>query len=277
MQPYKVIAGTFHVKGYSPDGDSIRFQAKDAAHWKFFNWSKASKADDKKHQLRIEAIDSLETHYENFRQPRAFALAALERLLELLGITDVEYNLVVTEIVKAKDAAPGYIVSAGVDVFDRPISFLFDASVKLTDGAVLTAEQIPFEKSINYRLAEDAIVYPTFYTTLEPAVIETFRQVFKRVKNTRQGLWAIDRTAGFRMLNPATIMDDVIIMPKLFRRFISFFKARGNMNEFKEYVRTNNEKVLWNGQQQLFSDLISVSGNLFRFKASPEDLVFAPG
>lgn len=34
---YKVIAGTFHVKGYAPDGDSIRFQANDPAHWAFFD------------------------------------------------------------------------------------------------------------------------------------------------------------------------------------------------------------------------------------------------
>lgn len=171
MQPYKVIAGTFHVKGYSPDGDSIRFQAKDTAQWKFFNWSKASKADDKKHQLRIEAIDSLETHYENFRQPRAFALAALERLLELLGITDVEYNLVVTAIVKAKDAAPGYIVSAGLDVFDRPVSFLFDASVKLTFCA-----RNPFYLSLTF-----------FYKPSEPCWRNqhTFavQNAFKKMKN----------------------------------------------------------------------------------------------
>ena len=31
MAQYKVIAGTFHVKGFQPDGDSIRFQANNQA------------------------------------------------------------------------------------------------------------------------------------------------------------------------------------------------------------------------------------------------------
>ena len=29
--PFFIIKGTFHVLGYSPDGDSIRFQADDDA------------------------------------------------------------------------------------------------------------------------------------------------------------------------------------------------------------------------------------------------------
>ncbi len=276
MALYKVVAGTFHVQGYSPDGDSIRFAASNADNWKFFDWSSAGKADDNKHQLRIEAIDSLETHYENCRQPRAFAIAALERLLEMLGITDVEYNLLVTEITQAKDATPGFIVSASVDKFDRPISFVFDGNAPLTDGAELTAAQIPFEKSVNYRLAEEAIVYPTFYSTMEPIIIEKFRAVFVKVKTARQGLWAIDRTGGFRMLNTTTIMEDVIIMPKMFRRFIAFFKARSSMDDLKAFMKANNDKILVNGKPSTYFDILKIQGNHFRLSASPEDIVFLP-
>lgn len=276
MPTYKVIAGTFHVKGYAPDGDSIRFKANNSAHWAFFKWSSASKADDNKHQLRIEAIDSLETHYENCRQPRAFALAALERLLEMLGISEVRYNMLITEITQAKDATPGFIVSAGLDGFDRPISFVFDGKAELKDGAELKASEIPFEKSLNYRLAEEAIVYPTFYTTMDPAVIETFRKVFVRVKQNRQGLWAIDRTNGFHLLNTATIVDDVIIMPKLFRRFVSFFKYRSSWSEFKEYMRKNNDKLLVNGKPNTFADILHWKDDYFGLTASPEEIVFYP-
>ena len=31
--PFHIIRGTFHVKGYSPDGDSIRFKADNKSHW----------------------------------------------------------------------------------------------------------------------------------------------------------------------------------------------------------------------------------------------------
>ena len=31
--PFNLIKGTFHVVGYSPDGDSIRFRAEDLQNW----------------------------------------------------------------------------------------------------------------------------------------------------------------------------------------------------------------------------------------------------
>jgi hypothetical protein len=164
MTQFKIIKGKFHVKGYQPDGDSIRFEADDPAHWDTFQWDSASKKKAAKKQLRIEAIDALETHYEGYHQPRPFALAALERLLKLLGIAYTEYSLSQTTIVNADDAKPGFIISDGLDRYDRPISFVFPASAKLTDGAILTSEQIPIEKSANYILAREGLVYPTFYT-----------------------------------------------------------------------------------------------------------------
>jgi hypothetical protein len=31
--PFLVIKGTFHIVGYSPDGDSVRFRADNKEHW----------------------------------------------------------------------------------------------------------------------------------------------------------------------------------------------------------------------------------------------------
>jgi hypothetical protein len=31
---YTLIKGHFHVVGYSPDGDSIKFKARNEAHWR---------------------------------------------------------------------------------------------------------------------------------------------------------------------------------------------------------------------------------------------------
>jgi hypothetical protein len=58
MAQYKVIAGTFHVKGFQPDGDSIRFQAVNPANWEFFLWPSELDKISKKKQLRIESIDA---------------------------------------------------------------------------------------------------------------------------------------------------------------------------------------------------------------------------
>jgi len=59
-----LIKGTFHVKGYSPDGDSIRFRARNPDNWKKLSGPAVALNARGHAQLRIEAIDALETHYQ---------------------------------------------------------------------------------------------------------------------------------------------------------------------------------------------------------------------
>ena len=278
MANYKVIKGTFHVKGFEPDGDSIRFRADNEANWNWsgFAWSNAKSKSTKKKQLRIEGIDALETHYEDAKQPPAFAIAALERMLELIGITDVEYNLLVTTIISAKDAVPGWIASSSVDTFDRPISFVFPASTNLVDGAELALKKIPLRESINHKLAEEGIVYPTFYSTMGPELIDAFQKVFVRTKKKRMGLWAVDRTSGFRLWNVNTIQEDVIIMPKLFRRLIAFFNNAGDLTTFKQYLATHPDPISTPGGEKLLAEILEINGNRYGLKYSPEEIVFEP-
>lgn len=279
MATYKIIEGTFHVKGYAPDGDSIRFKAKNHSNWKFLNFKSPVAQKRVFHQLRIEAIDSLETHYEGARQPNSFAIAALERMLEVLGIQDVRYNLMLTEIVEATDGTPGFIASAGLDGFERPISFAFPKGVGLTDGAEMQAEDLPVEQSINYLLASEAIVYPTFYTTMEPLVIQKFQEVFRTAKNQRMGLWAIDRTGGFKLTHAQAVQTDVILMPKVFRRFIAFFIARSEISSFSTYFKKSwDDKIVVRGEQKKLFDIVEWDGKRqwFRLTESPEDIIFMP-
>jgi hypothetical protein len=101
--PFVLIKGTFHVEGYSPDGDSVRFMADFKEHWAKLSGGPAVLNAKDHAQLRFEAIDTLETHYQNTHQPRKLATGALERLLEGLNITDVEWNETRTTI---RDGGP---------------------------------------------------------------------------------------------------------------------------------------------------------------------------
>ena len=67
--PFRVIRGTFHVLGYSPDGDSVRFAADVESRWNLLAGPPV-RLNGKRHaQLRLEAIDTLETHFMNVQQP----------------------------------------------------------------------------------------------------------------------------------------------------------------------------------------------------------------
>ncbi len=280
MASFKVIKGKFHVKGYKPDGDSIRFEAENPAHWDAFQWDSASKKKAVKKQLRIEAIDALETHYEGYHQPRPFALAALEQLLKLLGIAYTEYSLSQTTIVNADDAKPGFIISDGLDRYDRPISFAFPASAKLTDGATLTSEQIPIEKSINYILAREGLVYPTFYTTTDKIVAAKIRKAVGLARKGDRGLWAIDRTTYLALWDIRTLEEDVTIMPKLFRRLVEFFDAYGNFKDLPAYMARQKDNLqLWNDPtpRSLASLMdFDVTGRRMSLPTPIEDILFSP-
>ena len=274
MAQLKIIKGTFHVKGYQPDGDSIRFRADVNDHWDFFPGAD----NDKKRQLRIEAIDALETHYEGYHQPMPFALGALEKLLALIGIKNVKYSLSVTHIVDADDETPGFIASAAMDRFSRPISFIFPPTASLTDGAVLDISQLPLEQSINYLLLREGLVYPTFYTTTEAAVLDKFRTATERARIAGRGLWAIDRTTDFTIWDTRTIQNDILILPKLFRRLVGFFDRYQDFKELPDYMvkQRDDLQLVNNPTPRSLASLMSIKGRRLKLKVPVEDILFSP-
>lgn len=278
MTEYKVIKGLYHVKTFAPDGDSIRFQAENKSNWDFFTWKSASKKKANKKQLRIEAIDALETHYEGFRQPQSFAVAAQETLLSMIGITDIEYNISVTKIVDAKDARPGYIVASTLDMYDRPVCYVFGNIGALHDGDVIKGDKIPVERSINYMMARDGLVYPTYYTGIEDSIRNKFTKVIEKARINRRGVWAIDRTHGFTLWNKDTIQSDVIVLPKIFRRFIAFFQKRSSSADFMKYLEDNEDPVqlVSNGSDSNLHDLLYNDGRFYKLTIRPEMIIFKP-
>ena len=61
--PFKVIPGTYRVVGFAPDGDSIRFKPSDPTQLLQLQNLPPDLKLEPPVQLRIEAIDTLETHY----------------------------------------------------------------------------------------------------------------------------------------------------------------------------------------------------------------------
>lgn len=278
MAQYKIIAGTFHVKGFQPDGDSIRFQANKPENWDFFEWESAVDKASKKKQLRVESIDALETHYEGYHQSRAFAIAALESLLDMLNIKSVTYSLSMTQIVDADDGKPGFIASASTDRFGRPVSYVFPKSANLTDGAIMDSASMPIEDSLNFQLAREGLVYPTFYTTTDRIFAEKIRAVVTRARKTKRGIWSIDRTPDFTLLDMRTLQEDVLVMPKLFRRLVSFFDNYSDFGKLEEYMKKQRDNlVLWDGtKKKSMADLMKITGRRLQMKTPVEDILFSP-
>lgn len=277
MGTFKIIKGTFHVKGFQPDGDSIRFQADDQTQFDSFKFSTKSAQKATMKQLRLEAIDALETHYEGFHQPRSFGIGALEKLLGMLGIGDLQYSLTISTIVNASDGKPGFIATDGLDGFDRPISLVFPPHVALTDGAILTSAELPIEESVNFRMCRDGLVYPTFYTTTDSILVEKMANTSRNAREALRGIWVIDHSADFTIHDLRTVYEDILILPKLFRRLVSYFDTNGSFDGLPAYMKRNGDKLfLANGTKTTFDKIVTVEGRRLKLLVAPEDIFFVP-
>ncbi len=274
--PFYVIKGTFHVKGYSPDGDSIRFQADHEA-----NWTKLAgppvKLNARRHaQLRLEAIDTLETHYRNTHQPLTLATKALDFLLHDLGITGVQWDTLRTIITAANDGTAGYIITRTVEPNRRPVAFVYAGSPPEADGSQIFLEADRVRQSLNYQLLETGLAYPTYYQGLFP---DLRRALTEAVSYARQanGIWAEDRTnAGFEVTGLESISQEHVILPKLFRRLAEYLEGGGSVAGFKEFLAARAEGVFIISSAHFthFDTVVEVGGNSVKMTEPPENLVF---
>ncbi len=122
MSKYTLIKGTFHVVGFSPDGDSLMFKANNEAHWAKVKTTHADIFAERLQQangavqLRLQGIDALETHYsppsastpahlkekegdhiqkpkaKSYHQPDVFADKATAVFLSYLGVNRTKWR-----------------------------------------------------------------------------------------------------------------------------------------------------------------------------------------
>jgi uncharacterized protein (DUF952 family) len=276
--PFNLIKGTFHVVGYSPDGDSIRFQADDRNNWNLLDGPPVQLNARGHAQLRIEAIDTLETHYQGHHQPLQLANEAMHFLLDELGIKEVKFNKAGTKVVSAQDGTHGYILSRKTEQYHRPVSFVFAGDAEEDDGAQVFLRPNRLEQSLNYKSALAGMAYPTYYTGLFSDLRKKITSAVTQArKGGGKGLWPKDKTTnGFTVSSLASVTDEDVILPKLFRRIINFMGDGGSIDGFRDYLAANPDPVLElkSGHFTNLDTFIEVTGNEVKLSVKPEDLVF---
>jgi endonuclease YncB( thermonuclease family) len=275
--PFIVIKGTFHVEGYSPDGDSVRFMADNREHWAKLS-GRTAELNAKDHaQLRLEAIDTLETHYLNMHQPLELATGALERLLEGMNITDVEWNEARTMVTAANDGTQGYILSREVEKNGRPVAFVYAGTLPEEDGSEIFLDADRMSESLNQRALEEGLAYPTYYKGLIHDLREALTETVGGAREAQLGVWAEDRTnAGFEVEGLHSITDEHVILPKLFRRLAEYLQAGGSVAGFIEFLEAKAEDiiVISTVHPTHFDTVVELEGNTVRLTEPPENLIF---
>jgi endonuclease YncB( thermonuclease family) len=274
---FYVIKGTFHVEGYSPDGDSVRFKADNKEHWTKLS-GRPAELNAKDHaQLRFEAIDTLETHYKGMHQPLKLATGALENLLEGLSITGVEWNDLRTKITKANDGTEGYVVSRAVEKNGRPVSFVYTGEPPKEDGSEVFLDTDMVRQSLNYRALEGGFAYPTYYKGLFSDLREALTEAVAHAREDERGVWAEDRTTeGFEVEGLESITQEHVILPKLFRRLAEYLEGGGPVTGFEEFLAAKAEEVIVIStvHPTHFDTVVEVEGDTVRMTEPPESLIF---
>ncbi|MBW4612383.1 MAG: nuclease [Desmonostoc vinosum HA7617-LM4] len=281
-----LIQGNFKIIKAAPDGDSIRFYPNNPELWeKLPTRVRPNRAGGA--QLRLDSIDSLETHFQAKggsvgmqHQPLEFAHGAASELLKFFGFKKVTRND--NEIVTAAEPeeVPGFILTRFADAYGRSIAFAFKGNSEQEDGSDIYFDKSLLKKSANYHILNKGLAYPTFYSKLYPDIRKELINVTEKVRKEKKGLWASDKTnKGFVLEELETITENIVILPKLFRRLLGYLAINDGSVElggFLKYLKSLDDRIiiLPQGHVTGFYFVVEVDGQNLKLTTQPEDLVF---
>jgi hypothetical protein len=282
--PMLCIAGTYRILATEPDGDSIRFYPDDPS-----QWTRVPGPHDVQTnatggaQLRLDGIDALETHYASrgsapLHQPLEFAHKAADELLRWLGFRGVQRD---GEKVTAAtpEQLPGFLLTRGADLYGRCVALIGRGDPPAASGTQINVNVALLRRTANHRLIATGLAYPTYYLNLYPDLRAELTKKAQAAQ-PKTGLWALDRTQkGVEVKSLATLTDDAVILPKLFRRLIDYLALNDDdpsLAGFSDYLAQRDDRIfiLTTGHYTGFDYVVEVKKQVVRLTTAPENLVF---
>lgn len=283
-----LVKGSYRIVGASPDGDSVRFYPDDPGVWEAVGIVVRSNASGGV-QLRLDAIDALETHYTPphsgtpWRQPTALGQGAASKLLDLLGFSDVVRDEAGVVSSATPGQTPGYILTRFADKYGRAVAMAFAGRRpgRAADGSAVFLDVAEMRKSVNFQLLADGWVYPTFYSKLYVDLRADLAATTVAARDAHRGVWDQDVTlTGFRLQSRAQLTDDLVILPKLFRRLVEYLSldetGKVSLAGFPAFLAAHND-VLFTvpaGQATALDTLVTRKGQTLTLTLPPEQIVF---
>jgi len=282
------LHGELTVIGKSPDGDSMRFipdtpeALEELARADRIRVTKS----DGSVQLRLEGIDTPETHFGPFAQP--LGELARDWLLEHAGFSEVTFDRSgkVTAATPAKRRA--VVLSKAADPNGRPISYLLiEHDNPPPDGEFAEVDAELLRSTVNSASLEQGIAYLTLYSSTPARHRRTLRAIAADARERQLGVWAVDETDNFELLDHDSLgpPNGALILPKLFRRCTDYIKARdgGFAGLLPDWMvaasatgrRPENDLLLIGGKTEVaLSTVVQHLNDRIRFTADILDVVF---
>jgi hypothetical protein len=171
---------------------------------------------------------------------------------------------VFTDVVRAQDetvtsstpgTVAGYILTRAADLYGRCISLVGRGDRPTDDGSSIFVDVDALRTTANHHLIKQGLAYPTYYRALFP-----------------------DLRTGFDVTGLASLEDDIVIVPKLFRRLVDYLHlGDDSMAGFPAFLDQAADKffILSTGHSTTGLDaVVDVTGNNVKMTRPIEDLVF---
>lgn len=285
--PMLLIEGEYRIEKAQPDGDSIRFYPDNKELWNELDGNPIRMNKSGGAQLRLDGIDALETHFNPegphlgvIHQPKDLGDKASAVLLELLGFEKVSRDGKQTVTSATPKATRGHIFTRFSDAYGRCVAFAFAGRHPEKSGAQVYVDVADIKKSVNHRLLQQGLAYPTFYSKLFVSLRKEMAAASRAAREAKKGVWSKDRTSqGFSLHAESDLFDEAYVMPKLWRRLTSYIEFNDgdiSLGGFKEWLATDDDRVviLPEGQNTGFDTAVEVNGQTVRVIEPLEQLVF---
>ena len=294
--PYTLLTGRFVIRypdiprqGPEPDGDTVKFSPDTPALVNSLPRpsGRPPEINARGISVRLEAIDALETHFNETHQDLGGANRARDALLARLGFHDVVFFDDLPNKVESADAdsVGGYVLSNGVDANGRMIGFVYAGAAPGPDGSSVFLDDPGVDGSVNTQLLADGLVYPAYYGTLPATLRLHLVETSRAARAAGTGIWAASTADPD---GPATVTDaqsltTLTIWPKLFRRLVPYFAAgHTDLDGFDAWLRQDavhrdDRLVLLDPVEPgNLHDVIVASGHSVQLTRWPEDFVIEP-
>ncbi|WP_405651765.1 nuclease [Streptomyces sp. NBC_00019] len=282
--PMLLIKGFYDVKGSQPDGDTVAFTADDPSQWSLVGGGLGRAVEHSatgRAKLRLDAIDALETHYgaNRVHQPLRFAHAARDELLNWLGFTDVQRLPDESVTATTPETVPGFVLTRGSDVHGRCIALAGRGTAPGASGLEIDVDVTVLRTTVNHHLLTSGLVYPTFYRSLFTGLRVEMATAAKQAREAERGLWPSDvTTTGAKITGLASLTDDVVLLPKLFRRMVDYLQLSMPLTCVPAYLAGARDRysILSTGERcvGLHRVVEVTNGQTLRMTHPPEDLLF---
>ena len=132
---------------------------------------------------------------------------------------------------------------------------------------------------MDYQLAAEGLVYPTYYRGLFHDLRAEFTAAVSAARAEGRGLWAADATQTGATATLDALQDIAPVLPKLFRRLMEYMEGvDGHLAGFKDFlaVKADGLLILSDGHFTHLDTVVAVdpAENVVRLTVAPEELVF---